>query len=184
MQNSFENDTITAVATSSGTGAIAVIRISGPEAIRSVDEIFEGKGKLLNAATHTIHYGKIVDSSDITIDDVLVSVFRSPNSYTGEDSVEISTHGSSFITKRIVEILAEKGVRIAEPGEFTKRAYLNNKLDLAQAEAVLDIINSRTEAAISPPRRVCPSLRRVGPAIPACRAGSICPSRGLCRRFP
>jgi tRNA modification GTPase len=148
MQNSFENDTITAVATSSGTGAIAVIRISGPEAIRSVDEIFEGKGKLLNAATHTIHYGKIVDSSDITIDDVLVSVFRSPNSYTGEDSVEISTHGSSFITKRIVEILAEKGVRIAEPGEFTKRAYLNNKLDLAQAEAVLDIINSRTEASL------------------------------------
>lgn len=148
MQNHFINDTITAIATPSGTGAIAVIRVSGSKAISLVNKIFKGKRNLENVASHTVHYGKIIDSSKIIIDDVLVSVFRSPHSYTGEDSVEISTHGSSFITKRIVEILIENEARIAEPGEFTKRAYLNNKIDLSQAEAVLDIINSRTEASL------------------------------------
>ena len=100
------------------------------------------------SASHTIHYGKIKDDTNNLVDDVLVSVFKAPNSYTGEDSVEISTHGSPFITKRIIEILVNNGIRTAEPGEFTKRAYLNNRLDLAQAEAVLDIINSRTEASL------------------------------------
>jgi tRNA modification GTPase len=146
--NIIREDTITAVATPSGVGAISVIRVSGPETIRIVDKIFVGKKNLIEAVSHTIHYGKIKDETNNLIDDVLVSVFIAPNSYTGEDSIEISSHGSSFITKRIIEILVNNGIRIAEPGEFTKRAYLNNRLDLAQAEAVLDIINSRTEASL------------------------------------
>jgi len=148
MNKSFDNDTITAIATPSGVGAISVIRVSGAKAIEIVDEIFTGKNNLKDSVSHTIHYGKIKDSSNNLIDDVLVSIFKAPHSYTGEDSVEISTHGSPFITKKIIEILIEKKVRIAEPGEFTKRAYLNNRLDLTQAEAVLDIINSRTEASL------------------------------------
>lgn len=141
-------DTIVAIATPSGTGAISVIRVSGPEAIKSVDSVFQGKHKLEEAQSHTIHYGKIIDSEGNFIDDVLVSVFRSPNSYTGEDSMEISTHGSPYITNKIIEFLLEHNIRMAEPGEFTKRAFINNKIDLAQAEAVVDIINSRTEAAL------------------------------------
>ncbi len=148
MHNKIREDTIAAVATPSGVGAISVIRVSGPETISIVDKVFTGKKCLSESASHTIHYGKIKDDADNLVDDVLVSVFKAPNSYTGEDSVEISSHGSPFITKRIVEILVNSGVRIAEPGEFTKRAYLNNRLDLAQAEAVLDIINSRTEASL------------------------------------
>ncbi len=146
--NNIREDTIAAIATPSGVGAISVIRVSGPETISIVDKVFTGKKSLSESASHTIHYGKIKDDADNLVDDVLVSVFRAPNSYTGEDSVEISTHGSPFITKRIVEILVNNGIRTAEPGEFTKRAYLNNRLDLAQAEAVLDIINSRTEASL------------------------------------
>lgn len=148
MQSNFKEDTVAAVATPSGVGAISVIRISGSKAIEIVDEIFIGKKSLKESVTHTIHYGKIKDDADNPIDDVLISLYRAPNSYTGEDSVEISTHGSPFITQRIIEILVNKGIRVAEPGEFTKRAYLNNRLDLAQAEAVLDIINSRTEASL------------------------------------
>ena len=146
--HNIKEDTIAAVATPSGVGAISVIRVSGSETINIVDKIFTGKKSLSESASHTIHYGKIKDDTNNLVDDVLISVFRAPNSYTGEDSVEISTHGSPFITKRIVEILVNNGIRIAEPGEFTKRAYLNNRLDLAQAEAVLDIINSRTEASL------------------------------------
>jgi tRNA modification GTPase len=141
-------DTITAIATPSGTGAISVIRISGINAIETADSIFVGKSKLVSVPSHTIHYGKIIGSDGNFIDDVLVLVFKAPNSYTGEDSIEISTHGSPFITKKIIEILVDKNIRLAEPGEFTKRAYLNNRIDLAQAEAVVDIINSRTEASL------------------------------------
>ena len=148
MNNSIKEDTIAALATPSGIGAISVIRVSGPETIKIVDKIFTGKKSLVESASHTIHYGKIKDGTNNLVDDVLISVFRAPNSYTGEDSIEISSHGSLFITKKIVEILVTNGVRTAEPGEFTKRAYLNNRLDLAQAEAVLDIINSRTEASL------------------------------------
>ena len=148
MQNNINEDTIVAIATPSGTGAISIIRISGPDSIEVVNSVFDGKKSLQEVASHTIHYGKIADIFKKPIDDVLVSIFRTPNSYTGEDSVEISTHGSPLISKKIIETLVEKGLRLAEPGEFTKRAYLNNKIDLTQAEAVLDIINSRTEASL------------------------------------
>ncbi|PIW69020.1 MAG: tRNA uridine-5-carboxymethylaminomethyl(34) synthesis GTPase MnmE [Ignavibacteriales bacterium CG12_big_fil_rev_8_21_14_0_65_30_8] len=141
------DDTIAAVATPVGTGAISIIRVSGPNAINSVENIFSGRSKLSKSKTHTIHYGKIIDKKNI-IDDVLVFIFRAPNSYTGEDSIEISTHGSSFISQRILKLLIENDVRPAEPGEFTKRAFLNGRIDLAQAEAVTDVINSRTEVSL------------------------------------
>lgn len=141
-------DTIVALATPPGIGAISVIRVSGPDSIDSVDKIFFGKKSLKDVSSHTVHYGKIIDSQNELIDDVLVSVFRLPNSYTGEDSVEISTHGSPIIVQKIISLLLEKNVRLAEPGEFTKRAFLNGRLDLAQAEAVADIINSNTEASL------------------------------------
>lgn len=140
-------DTIVALATPSGVGAISVIRISGPSSISSVDKIFNGKVNLIDCKSHTIHYGKIVFADNL-IDDVLVSVFRAPNSYTGEDSIEISTHGSQLIVQKIIEAIIAQDVRLAEPGEFTKRAFLNGRIDLAQAEAVIDVINSRTEASL------------------------------------
>ncbi len=141
-------DIIIAQATPVGEGAISVIRISGNGCIDILDNQFIGRSKLKNVLTHTIHYGKIVDEKNQVIDDVLVSVFINPNSYTGEDSIEISTHSSSVIVKKIIELLISKGIRSAEPGEFTKRAFLNGKIDLAQAEAVADIINARTEASL------------------------------------
>ncbi len=141
-------DTIVALATPAGVGAISIIRVSGPQSIQSVEKIFKGKSTLGNCASHTIHYGKIIGSNEKLIDDVLVSVFREPNSYTGEDSIEISAHGSLLIVEKIISVLLQNNVRLAKPGEFTKRAFLNGKLDLAQAEAVADIINSRTEASL------------------------------------
>ncbi len=146
--NLLKEDTIIALATPSGIGAISVIRISGPDSFDVADSIFKGKIKIADSLSHTIHYGNIFDNSGSLIDDVLISVFRTPNSYTGEDSIEISTHGSPFIVKKIIELLLEKNVRMAEPGEFTKRAFLNGRIDLTQAEAVIDIINSRTEASL------------------------------------
>ncbi|PKL84003.1 MAG: tRNA uridine-5-carboxymethylaminomethyl(34) synthesis GTPase MnmE [Ignavibacteriae bacterium HGW-Ignavibacteriae-3] len=148
MTLSHNEDTIVALATPAGVGAISVIRVSGPQSFTSVDKIFQGKSKLADCHSHTIHYGKIYDPVSIVIDDVLVSVFKCPHSYTGEDSIEISTHGSSLITEKIISALVESGVRLAEPGEFTKRAFLNGRLDLTQAEAVADVINSRTEASL------------------------------------
>lgn len=141
-------NTIAAISTPQGEGAINVIRVSGPDAIKYADKIFRGKTSLVDAASHTIHYGRIVDLKEIIVDDVLVSVFKEPNSYTGENSVEISTHGSFLISKKIIGLLLEKNCRMAEPGEFTKRAFLNGKIDLAQAEAVVDVISSRTEASL------------------------------------
>ncbi len=143
----FENDTIVALATPAGVGAISIIRVSGSDSISTVDKIFEGKHKLSNHPTHTIHYGKIYNENKELIDDVLVSIFKKPNSYTGDESVEISTHGSSLITQKIIQTLLKQNIRLAEPGEFTKRAFLNGRIDLAQAEAVADLINSRTEAS-------------------------------------
>ncbi|MGK9370064.1 tRNA uridine-5-carboxymethylaminomethyl(34) synthesis GTPase MnmE [Melioribacter sp. Ez-97] len=145
---STNEDTITAIATPPGSGAITVIRVSGPDTFSKVDLIFRGKKRISECKTHTIHYGTIVAADGEVIDDVLVSVFRSPNSYTGEDSVEISIHGSQLIAEKIIGLLVENGIKIAEPGEFTKRAFLNGRLDLAQAEAVADIINSRSDASL------------------------------------
>lgn len=143
-----KEDTIVALATPAGVGAISIIRVSGPQSFSAVDNIFFGKSKIENATTHTLHYGNIKNQDDEHVDDVLVSVFRAPNSYTGEDSVEISTHGNPLITQKVIELLiASSDVRLAEPGEFTKRAFLNNRIDLAKAEAVADVINSRTEAS-------------------------------------
>ncbi len=143
-----KKDTITAIATASGTGAIAVIRLSGREAISITDKIFVSKkNKILsNQKAYTIHYGEIVDNKKI-IDDVLISIFKSPHSYTGENSVEISCHGSVHIQQKILELLINKGARLAQAGEFTLRAFLNGKLDLSQAEAVADLIASSSEAS-------------------------------------
>ena len=143
-----KEDTIVALATPAGVGAISIIRVSGPKAFKAADKFFFGKNKIENAASHTLHYGDLKSSDGEHIDDVLISVFRAPNSYTGEDGVEISTHGNPLITQKIIELLISiDDVRVAEPGEFTKRAFLNSKIDLAEAEAVADIINSRTEAS-------------------------------------
>ncbi len=148
MTNLLTEETIAAIATPPGVGAISVIRVSGSNSFDAVDSIYRGNGLLSEAVSHTIHYGKIFNSAGELIDDVLISVFRKPNSYTGEDSVEISTHGNPYITKQIIELLLGQNVRLAEPGEFTKRAFLNGRMDLAQAEAVIDIINSRTDASL------------------------------------
>jgi len=133
--------TICALATS-GTGAIAVIRVSGPDSIRIVESIFqsatEGKG-VASQPPNTIHYGTIADK-DVVVDEVLLSLFKAPHSYTGEDSIEISCHGSPYIQQKILELLVAGGAQPAMPGEFTKRAFLNGKMDLSQAEAVADLI--------------------------------------------
>ena len=146
--NQLVDDTIAAIATPIGVGAVSVIRVSGVNSISSVDKIFSSSRYLKDVDSHTIHYGKILDQDGDIIDDVLVSVFKAPNSYTGEESVEISTHGSQLICKKMLERLVQFNVRLAEPGEFTKRAFLNGKIDLSQAEAVIDIINSRTNASL------------------------------------
>lgn len=142
------DDTIAAIATPYGVGAILIIRLSGNAAIPVADSIFKGKQRLSEASSHTVHYGKILGFNDSLIDDVLLTVFKAPNSYTGEDVVEISCHGNPLIGQKIIELLLSKGLRIADPGEFTKRAFLNNKIDLTQAEAVIDIISSRSDAAL------------------------------------
>ena len=123
QRDKLPEDTIAALATPPGIGAISIIRISGPKSFESTDKIFFGKTKITEAASHTIHYGKISGDGINFIDDVLVSVYRAPNSYTGEDSIEISTHGSPLISKKIIELLIVDNIRMAEPGEFTKRAF-------------------------------------------------------------
>ncbi|WP_047545760.1 tRNA uridine-5-carboxymethylaminomethyl(34) synthesis GTPase MnmE [Psychroserpens sp. Hel_I_66] len=142
-------DTIIALATASGSGAIAVIRLSGSEAISIVDDHFKSvvsNKSLLKQSTHTVHLGHIVDEKRV-IDEVLVSVFKNPNSYTGENVVEISCHGSLYIQQEIIQLFLRKGCRMANAGEFTLRAFLNGKLDLSQAEAVADLIASDNEAS-------------------------------------
>lgn len=142
------DDTIIAEATPPGIGAISVIRLSGKDSIEIASKYFKGNKLLTESASHTTHYGKIKSQNGEFIDDVLAAVFIAPNSYTGENSVEISTHGNPFIIKKIIELFIKDNVRIAEPGEFTKRAFLNGRLDLAQAESVVDVINSRTDASL------------------------------------
>jgi tRNA modification GTPase len=144
----YQNDTIIALATPSGAGAIAVIRLSGSKAIAMADASFKSIStkKLVSQKTHTIHLGHIVEDSRV-LDEVLVSVFKNPKSYTGEDVVEISCHGSSYIQQEIIQLFVRNGARIANPGEFTLRAFLNAKLDLSQAEAVADLIASDNKAS-------------------------------------
>lgn len=141
-------DSIVALATPSGAGAIAVIRVSGEEAISLGASVFRSvKGKdLLKQKSHTLHLGHIADGEKI-LDEVLISVFKGPNSYTGENTIEISCHGSTFIQQQIIQLLLRKGCRMANAGEFTLRAFLNGKLDLSQAEAVADLISSDNEAS-------------------------------------
>ena len=141
-------DTIIALATASGAGAIAVLRVSGPKAISVSNTLFKSihDKNLLNQPTHTIHLGHIVDG-DRVLDEVLVSIYKNPQSYTGEDVVEISCHGSSYIQQQILQLFIRNGCRSANPGEFTLRAFLNGKMDLSQAEAVADLIASDSAAA-------------------------------------
>ncbi len=136
-------DTIVALATPPGIGGIAVIRLSGGNSLELADNIFYGKKKIKDSKSHTVHYGK-VQSDDLLIDTVLVSIFKSPNSYTGEDVIEISCHGGIIVANEILDLLIAKGARPAEAGEFTKRAFLNGKLGLTQVEAVADIIHSKS----------------------------------------
>ena len=146
MKNLYQ-DTIVAPATTPGTGAISIIRLSGPEVFRIVDAVVQLKiGNVSEAKAYTIHFGAVF-SQDELLDEVLVSVFRAPHSYTGEDAVEISCHASSYIVAELVRRLMEAGARFAQPGEFTRRAFLNGKMDLAQAEAVADVISSTTAAS-------------------------------------
>ena len=138
--------TIAAIATPIGIGGISVIRISGHDSVQIANSVFKGSVNLVDAASHTIHYGIVKDIDDSSVvDTVLVSVFRNPNSYTGEDVIEISCHGGYFVAQKILSLLYAAGSSPAKPGEFTQRAFLNGKLDLAQAEAVADIIHSRSE---------------------------------------
>jgi tRNA modification GTPase len=139
-------DTIAAIATAPGVGAIAVIRLSGTDAIRICNQTFKGKN-LEQQASHTMHLGKILSEEQDIIDEVLVSLFVGPHSYTGENTVEVSCHGSMYIQQRLLERFIRAGARLAKPGEFTMRAFLNGKLDLSQAEAVGDLIAAESESA-------------------------------------
>lgn len=146
MNYSIENETIVAIATAPSNSAISIIRLSGSEAIDIANSIFKGKN-LLKVKSHTVHYGHIVYNNE-TIDEVLVSVFKAPKTFTREDVVEINCHGGIYVTNKVLEILLVNGARLAEPGEFTKRAFLNGRIDLTQAEAVIDIIESNTASSL------------------------------------
>lgn len=142
-------DTIAAIATAMSSSGIGIIRISGDESVEIVDRIFSMKNekKLSDMPTHTIHYGHIIDGDEV-IDEVMVVLMRAPKSYTKEDTVEIDCHGGVYVMKRVLETVIKYGARPAEPGEFTKRAFLNGRIDLAQAESVIDIIHAKNEFAL------------------------------------
>lgn len=137
------SDTIAAISTALGVGAISIIRVSGPESIEIVNKIFKGKD-LAKVNSHTINYGHIIDKDEI-IDEVLVSVMKSPRTFTAEDVVEINSHGGISTTNKVLELLLTNGARLAEPGEFTKRAFLNGRIDLVEADGIMNIISSKTE---------------------------------------
>ena len=147
MKTTFAGETIAAVSTPPGEGAIALVRLSGPEAVAVADEIFRGKQKPSEAATHLQQFGEIVEG-DRVLDQVMLSVHRAPSSYTGEDVVEISCHGGVLVTARVWEACLHAGARAARPGEFTERAFLHGKMDLTQAEAVIDLIRAQTDLAL------------------------------------
>ena len=141
-------DTICAIATPIGEGGISIIRVSGKNSFDIVKKIFEGKGEIENYKPFTIHFGKIIDPEFGLNDEVLISIFKSPHSYTGEDLIEINSHGGSLVTKKIINLLLRSGARLAEPGEFTKRAFLNGRIDLTQAEGVADLIHAQSDTAL------------------------------------
>jgi tRNA modification GTPase len=141
------DDTIVAVITPPGEGGIAVLRLSGADAIAAVDKVFHGKQPLALAASHTAHVGTLADADGGLLDEVVVTIFRAPHSYTAENVAEVSCHGSAFIAEKILNSFVRAGIRPAEPGEFTRRAFLNGRIDLSQAEAVAELIRSRSDAA-------------------------------------
>ena len=140
-------DTIAAISTGMTNSGIGIVRISGSEALEIADRVYKGKEMITEVPTHTIHYGHIMDG-DETVDEVLVMVMRGPRTFTGEDTVEINCHGGTYVVSRVLETVLKAGARPAEPGEFTKRAFLNGKMDLSQAEAVIDVITSENEYAL------------------------------------
>lgn len=151
MEN-YKNDTIAAIATALSDSGIGIIRISGDDAIYIVDSIFRspsGKRILTKVQSHTVHYGYIVDKEENVIDEVMVVVMKAPKSYTTEDTVEINCHGGVLVVQKVLQTVLENGARISEPGEFTKRAFLNRRIDLSRAEAVIDVIHSQNEYALS-----------------------------------
>ena len=140
-------DTIAAISTGMTNSGIGIVRISGSEAFEIADRVYKGKEKITEVPTHTIHYGHVIDG-DETVDEVLVMVMREPRTFTGENTVEINCHGGTYVVSRVLETVLKAGARPAEPGEFTKRAFLNGKMDLSQAEAVIDVITSENEYAL------------------------------------
>lgn len=149
------HDTIAAISTAVGEGGIAIIRVSGPQAISGIDTLFKSRISLKDADTHTVHYGHIIDpSSGEKVEEVLVTLMRGPRSFTAEDVVEINAHGGVIAVKKVLDVvLQQEGFRTAEPGEFTKRAFLNGRIDLMQAEAVIDLIRSKSDRAFSVARK-------------------------------
>ncbi|MDR0299807.1 MAG: tRNA uridine-5-carboxymethylaminomethyl(34) synthesis GTPase MnmE [Streptococcaceae bacterium] len=150
MTLTHEFDTIAAISTPLGEGAISIVRLSGTKALTIANQVFKGKN-LEKVPSHTIHYGHIVDCSnnDKTIDEVMLSIMRAPKTFTREDVIEINSHGGIAVTQEILQLLLRSGARLAEPGEFTKRAFLNGRIDLAQAESVMDIVRAKTDKATS-----------------------------------
>jgi tRNA modification GTPase len=147
-----EFDTIAAISTPMGEGAIAIVRLSGDEAVSIVDKLFKGKGtkKLADVPTHTIHYGHLIDpETEQIVEEVMVTVMRGPKTFTREDVVEINCHGGLVTVNRVLQLVLKNGAHLAEPGEFTKRAFLNGRIDLSQAEAVMDLIRAKTDRAMN-----------------------------------
>ncbi|UCF78423.1 MAG: 50S ribosome-binding GTPase, partial [Candidatus Eiseniibacteriota bacterium] len=140
-------DTVAAISTAPGRGAIAVVRVSGPESIEIADRLFKGKEPLSLSRTHSVRHGKLTDPSGRVLDEVLVCVMRAPETFTGEDIVEVSCHGGPVTSQLVLEAFLSCGCRMADPGEFTKRAFLNNRMDLAQAEAVAELVAAKTREA-------------------------------------
>ena len=143
-------DTIAAIATAMSSSGIGIVRMSGPDSFDIIDKIFQPKKvgkKLSNEKGYSLHYGFIKDGEDL-IDEVLVLAMRGPHSYTAEDTIEIDCHGGVYVVKKILETVIKYGARVADPGEFTKRAFLNGRIDLSQAEAVIDVINAKNEIAV------------------------------------
>ena len=143
----YQSDTICAIATAMNSSGIGIIRVSGEESINIVDSIFRGKKKLADCDSHTIQYGHIYDGTNI-VDEVLVMIMKAPRSYTTEDTLEIDCHGGILVLKKVLSLLINAGARIAEPGEFTKRAFLNGRIDLSEAESIMDLISSNSELAM------------------------------------